>query len=308
MDKFYNHQQSDRTADVDAGMSIVTGVRSTCNQAQDKRVLLTKILVVATAILLGISVILIGAFIVLPGIISNSTKQLERDYASELYNKTVENPPQPASTEGIVEAAFEQPATETSKSPGIRFPRDSFASVLDVNEDIVGRISIEALGINYLVTQGIDNEYYLHMGYDRKKSSSGAIFLDYRCNIDLDTLKGHYILYGHNMKNGSMFHNLMQYKDEKFYYNNRIIRFDTLYEDYEWEIFSAYVTDTSFYFIDTTFKDDADWLDFLQTIQDKSIYPTNTKLTADDVILTLCTCTYELDDARFVVHARLKKQ
>lgn len=275
-------------------------------RAQDKRVLHAKVIVVATAILLGISAILVGAFVVLPGIISDSTKPLEQDFAADLYDITLESPPMAAPAE-TAQAAFEQPEPEVSKAPAVRFPRDSFAAVLDINEDIVGRVSIDALDINYLVTQGLDNDYYLHMGYDRKKNSSGAIFLDYRCNIDLDPLKGHYILYGHNMKNGSMFHNLMQYKDEKFFYNNRIIRFDTLYEDYEWDIFSAYVTDTSFYFIDTTFKDDADWLDFLHTIQDKSIYPTNTQLSADDVILTLCTCTYEFDDARFVIHARLKK-
>ena len=293
MDKFYHPRT-------------VNEPRRSHNRVQHNRVIITKAVVIAAAILIGISVILVGAFIVLPNIISDSTKPLEDDYAAELYDKTLETPPGPAASEGIVEAAFEQP--EPSKTPAIRFPRDGFASVLDVNDDIVGRISIDALDINYLVTQGLDNDYYLHMGYDRKENRSGAIFLDYRCNIDLNPLKGHYILYGHNMKNGSMFHNLMQYKDEKFYYNNRIIRFDTLYEDYEWEIFSAYVTDTSFYFIDTTFKDDADWLEFLHTVQDKSIYPTNTKLSADDVVLTLCTCTYEFDDARFVIHARLIKK
>ncbi len=291
MDKFFHRQDASDTP-------------SSYRQADDIRILFTKIIIVTTAILLGVSIILIGAFVVLPTIISDSTKQIEQDYAIELYKKTVEN--LPATTAGTIEAAFEQPAQPSA--PPLRFPRDNFASVLEVNEDIVGRISIDSLDINYLVTQGTDNDYYLHMGYDRKKSSSGSIFLDYRCNIDLDPLKGHYILYGHNMKNGTMFHNLTKYKGEAFFYNNRIIRFDTLYEDYEWEVFSAYVTDTDFYFIDTTFKDDADWLSFLHTVQDKSLFPTNTKLSADDVVLTLCTCTYEFDDARFVVHARLVKK
>ncbi len=55
------------------------------------------------------------------------------------------------------------------------------------------------------------------------------------------------------MKNGSMFHNLIKYKKEDFFRNNRIFQFDTLYADYRWEIFSAYVTDTHFYFIETEF-------------------------------------------------------
>ncbi len=264
-----------------------------------------KLILVVTAILLGLSVILICALVVIPNIISNSTRKIEQDFAAELYQKTVEKAPEPAETPEPAQEAFEQPLIESAAA--LRFPRDSFAGVLAENDDIVGRISIDALDINYLVTQAMDNDYYLHKGYDRKKSSSGAIFLDYRCNIDVDPLRGHYILYGHNMKNGSMFHNLMQFKDELFFYNNRIIHFDTLYEDLQWEIFSAYVTDTAFYFIDTTFKDDTDWLSFLHTIQEKSAFPTNTELVADDVVLTLCTCTYEFDDARFVVHARLVK-
>ncbi len=277
--------------------------------AQDKRTLRAKIVVVTAAILLGFAVILVGAFLVLPSIISHSTEPLEDDYAAQLYNITLESPPEAAVPEATAQPAFEQPQPDAqkSKAPALRFPRDSFAAVLDVNEDIVGRITIDALNINYLVAQGTDNDYYLHTGYDRKRSKSGSIFMDYRCNMEQSPLKGHYILYGHNMKNGSMFHNLMEYKDEKFFYNNRIFRFDTLYEDYEWEIFSAYVSDTDFYFIDTTFKDDADWLAFLHTVQDKSMYPTNAELSADDVVLTLCTCSYEFDDARFVIHARLVK-
>ena len=263
-----------------------------------------KFAIVITAALLGISIILICAFVIIPNIISNSTKKIEQDFAEELFQKTVEDAPSPAQTAELAQAAFEQPPIEPAAF-ALRFPRDCFAGVLAENDDIVGRISMDALNINYLVTQATDNDYYLHMGYDRKKSSSGAIFLDYRCNIDLDSLKGHYILYGHNMKNGMMFHNLMQFKDELFFYNNRIIRFDTLYEDLNWEVFSAYVTDTAFYFIDTAFKDDADWLSFLHTIQEKSLFPTNAELSADDVVLTLCTCTYEFDDARFVIHARL---
>ena len=123
--------------------------------------------------------------------------------------------------------------------------------------------------------------------------------------LKVSPLEGHYILYGHNMKNGSMFHNLSEYKNEDVFYNTPVIRFDTLYQDYEWEVFSAYVTDTDFYFIDTAFENDAEWLDFLRQIQQKSMYETDVRLTADDVVLTLCTCSYEFDDARFVIHARL---
>jgi sortase B len=276
--------------------------------ASERRLLLTKIAIVVTAILLGFMLILVGAFVWLPRLISESTEAADDATALKLYDETLQTLPTPTAVppEPTAQPAFGQPE-ESEEAPVFQFPRDSFASVLEVNEDIVGRISIDALDINYLVTQGTDNDRYLHVGYDGKKSSSGAIFLDYRCAIGPDPLKGHLILYGHNMKKGTMFHNLMQYKDEQFFFGHRVFRFDTLYADHEWEIFSAYVTDTSFYYIETAFKDDADWLSFLQTVQSKSLFPTDTALSADDVVLTLSTCTYEFDDARFVVHARLVK-
>ncbi len=261
-----------------------------------------KITVVCVAISLGIALLVVSAYIILPSVISDVNREVEEhNLAQELYDLTVTQDlgtPQPTS-----EAVFQQPGTEPT--PVLRFPRDGFSAALQQNPDIVGRITIDACGIEYLVTQGDDNQMYLSVGYDRQSSRSGAIFLDYRCDIAANPLSGHYILYGHNMKNGSMFHNLMDFKDEDFFYAHRTFRFDTLYEDYKWEIFSAYVTDTDFYYIQTAFADDAEWLAFLQTIQEKSLYPTATKLTADDVVLTLSTCTYEFDDARFVIHARL---
>lgn len=281
--------------------------------ADDRRLLLTKIAIVVTAILLGLMLIFIGAFVWLPRLISENIKAPAEDIALTLYDKTLKTMPAvtAAAPEPTAQAAFVQPApweeSAPEETPVLQFPRDSFASVLEVNDDVVGRISMDALDINYLVVQGDDNEYYLRRGYDHKKSRSGAIFLDYRCIIGPEPLKGHLILYGHNMKKGTMFHNLMKYKDEQFFRGHRVFRFDTLYADHEWEIFSAYVTDTSFYYIDTTFKDDADWLSFLQTLQSKSLFPTDTVLSADDVVLTLSTCTYEFDDARFAVHARLVK-
>lgn len=291
--------------------------------ADDRCLLLTKIAIVVTAILLGFMLIFVGAFVWLPNLISENVKDSAEDVALSLYDRTLKAMPAAASAspEPAVQPAAAQPApseeaqpeeaapedTAPEDAPAFQFPRDSFADALKLNEDIVGRISMDAANIHYLVVQGDDNEYYLRRGYDRKKTRSGAIFLDYRCAIGPEPLKGHLILYGHNMKKGTMFHNLMKYKDEQFFRENRIFRFDTLYADHEWEIFSAYVTDTSFYYIDTAFKDDAEWLSFLQTIQSKSLFPTDTVLTADDVVLTLSTCTYEFDDARFAVHARLIK-
>ena len=257
-------------------------------------VTMTKIGIAIGSFVIGFVVFLTVVYGIIPTAIADMSTQMESEYATELFNRTVKNEEPPGEA-----AAFEQGESV------VEFPRDCFVPVLKENPDIVGRVSIDSMDIGYLVAQSIDNDYYLKHGYDRKESKSGAVFLDYRCNAESQPLKGHYILYGHNMKNGSMFHNLNKYADADFFEKNRMIRFDTLYKDYEWEVFSTYVTSTDFYYIDTTFKDDTEWLDFLHQIQQKSLHQTDIELQTDDVVLTLSTCDYSFENARFVVHARL---
>ncbi len=179
-------------------------------------------------------------------------------------------------------------------------------SYIEQNDDTVGMIKIEDTAIDYPVTYSGDNEFYMTHDFDKKKSKAGTIYLDYRCDTKYPTKN--MILYGHHMKDGSMFADLIKFKDEKFFNKHLMIRFDTLYEELEWEVFTAYVTDTSFYYINTDFHNDEEWLDFIRTCQDKSQYQTDIELKADDVILTLSTCTYEYDDARYVVQARLIRE
>jgi len=268
----------------------------------------TNALAVLAAIIFGFVIIFLIVYVFIPTILQDANEKIETDFAARLYNMTFET--QTENTSEIVAVAKSEADTKsaqqafTQSDQVVLLPRDSFLSVLATNSDIIGRVSI-APDIKYLVTQTTDNEYYLEKGYNHENSREGAIFLDYRCDADKRELSGHYIIYGHHMKSGTMFAHLMEYKNEIFFYDNPIIRFDTLYADYKWEIFSAYVTDTNFYFIETNFNSDNDWLSFLNMIQQKSMFDTDVVLSPDDVVLTLCTCTYEFDDARFVIHARL---
>ncbi len=273
-------------------------------KTRGKSELFTKLAVIFGVVALGAALFFVCIYGILPSLISEVGDQLQMTLADNLYQRTLQEPDDTMPPQANEAAAFEQPEPEALKPTA---PRECFASVLEENPDIVGRISIEGIGIAYLVTQTDNNDYYLSHGYDRGKSRSGAVFMDYRCDADAYPLSGHYVLYGHNMKNGSMFHKLKDLTDEETFRSNRIVRFDTLYEDHEWEIFSAYVTGTDFNYIETSFEGDDDWLDFLQELQDKSLYKTDITLTADDVVLTLSTCSYEFDNARFVVHARLIK-
>ena len=172
------------------------------------------------------------------------------------------------------------------------------------NVDVIGWIRIEGTSVDYPVVQAKDNDYYLTHDVDKTNSKYGSIFLDYRC--DPISLKGNNILYGHHMKDGSMFASLIQYKNKEFFKNHSTIEFATLEKTYQWEIFSVFITDPSYYYLETKFIDDEKYLDFINNVQAKSIYKMDITLTESDNILVLSTCTYEYNDARFVIAARMK--
>jgi len=180
---------------------------------------------------------------------------------------------------------------------------DAYSSpLLLINEDIVGWIKIPNTAIDYPVVRAQDNEFYLNHNIHKKPAKSGSIFMDFR-NGSLAKEKNT-ILYGHNMKDGSMFRDLLKYREESFFYSNPIIEFNTLYEDLKWEIFSVYVTSVDFYYIETEFQSLDEYRIFLDSIKDKSLFEIDVKISEKDQILTLSTCSYEFDDARFVIHAK----
>ncbi|UNC93080.1 class B sortase [Candidatus Contubernalis alkaliaceticus] len=179
---------------------------------------------------------------------------------------------------------------------------DRYLFIMEENQDIVGWITIPETRINYPVVKIDNNDFYLDHNINKKPAKAGAIFMDFRNEGKGEDL--HTVLYGHNMKDGSMFKDLLNYSNESFLNQYGIIRFDTLYEEIEWEIFSVYVTDTDFYYIETEFASGDDYLLFLKGISERSLFKTDIHPSVDNVILTLSTCSYDFEDARFVVHAR----
>ena len=177
---------------------------------------------------------------------------------------------------------------------------------VDINEQTVGYIRIDNTKINYPVMQTDDNDFYLTHNSFKEEDHAGAIFMDFRCDIDDFSKTRNIILYGHRMKNGTMFKDLVMYEDKDFFLNNRVITFDTLNGEYEWKIFAVFETTTQYYYIDTDFPVDSMWLDFLNLAHEKSMYKTYVNFYPDDIILTLSTCTTE-EDGRFVVMAKLVK-
>ncbi|HLR23027.1 MAG TPA: class B sortase [Pseudogracilibacillus sp.] len=183
--------------------------------------------------------------------------------------------------------------------------RPGFESLQEINEDIVGWITINDTQIDYPVLQSDDNLQYLDTNYDNKLSRAGSIFLDYRNQVeDFDR---NVIVYGHRMKDGSMFQHLSKFMDEEFFENHRTFQFDTLYNRYEAEVFAVYNTLTDFNYIQTDFENDEEYEQLLEDIKNESRYDTDIQVEKDDRIITLSTCDYELDQekGRLVVQAKL---
>lgn len=179
-----------------------------------------------------------------------------------------------------------------------------FEKLKSVNEDVIGWIYIGALeGVSYPVVQGDDNETYLHTTYEKNYNFAGTIFVDYENASDFNDCNT--LIYGHNMKNGSMFGHLKKFaEDENLYQEDRYFWILTPEKNYCYEIISAYTTgvNSDTY---TLFKGPGEeFQKYLETIKGYSeIQTEDSELTIKDKIVTLSTCTGN-EATRFVVQGK----
>jgi len=186
--------------------------------------------------------------------------------------------------------------------------RPQFHDLLAVNKRIVGWISVDNTKLNNPILHADNNEFYLNHNYKDRESRAGSVFMDYR-NDALD-ISRNTILYGHAMKDGTMFGSLKNYLNQDYADAHRTIYLDTLYEGYDIEVFAAYETTIDFYYIETEFKTDEEFLQFIGEVQKRSTIDMNVDIGLDDKIITLSTCKDSVisDDHRFVVQGKLVKR
>lgn len=188
----------------------------------------------------------------------------------------------------------------------------SFAPLLEMNSDIIGWITVPNSVIDYPVVQTTDNDYYLHKNINKEDDKNGTIFADFNCQITYEQPCKNIVLYGHHMKSGNMFQNLMKYCKVDYYRQNPVIRFNTKYDEAEWVVFAVMKLNTRvehgpvFNFMRSTFSDDQDFSVFIEDIRKRSIIDTYDEIDVapTDELLTLSTCSYEYADFRTVVVAR----
>lgn len=194
----------------------------------------------------------------------------------------------------------------------------AFTELVEKYPDTIGWITVPNTDINYIVVQdkdGKNNDYYLKHDFEGDSNRNGAIFGDYRLNIEYGVKQPNIVIYGHHMKSGLMFNNLIRYDELAFYKQNPVISFDTIYDEGQWVIFAILKIDAkenngtpSFNFmkLGDALEDPLNFQAFINDIRAHSVIDTTAAIavTTDDELLTLSTCSYEHDDYRTVVVAR----
>ena len=169
--------------------------------------------------------------------------------------------------------------------------------------DVVGWIYSEDTVINYPMVIAEDNFYYLRRMIDGNYNSSGTLFLD--CLNEGDFSSKNTLIYGHNMRDGSMFASIRNYDKQEYYDAHPKLYINTPDGNYRVEIFSGYITDADSDTYTIGFGSDEEYQAYLDKMVSQSAFTSDVKPTSADRIVTLSTCTYEYSDARFVVQGRL---
>ena len=202
-------------------------------------------------------------------------------------------------------AALEQPESADGQNPD----QSPYEALKAQNPDFFGWISIEGTNIDYPVMfTPHDPEYYLRRAFDGSSSQSGVPFLAADCFEG----GGNWLIYGHNMKNGTMFADLMFYAQEDFWQEHPLIRFDTLEQQGSYEVLAAFYArvyapeESGFaYYQYTDLSRQADFEEYLTQVCQAALYDTGVTAQYGDQLITLSTCTNRDQEERFVVVGRM---
>ena len=228
----------------------------------------------------------------------------ERDAFEDLSAIVAGNIPSHAETSpGTPEAPYAQAASDN------KTPLPQYLPLYEMNPDFFGWISIDYTDIDYPVMYSPGRpEYYLDHAFDGTYSSSGVPFLDGKCTAD----GNYYLIYGHHMQNKTMFGQLPMYAEQSYWEEHPVIRFDTLYEQREYQVVAAFYsrvygkTETGVfrYYEYTDLSDKEIFNEYMEQVYAAAIYDTGIEVAYGDELLALSTCNYHTDNGRFVVVAR----
>ena len=208
----------------------------------------------------------------------------------------------------------EQWAELKKEFPSVVFPQNlqlKYAKLYATNQEFVGYLSAEGVGLNLPIVQAKDDKKYLEKNFKLQSTKYGCPFVTHLNNIE--PLDRNTVIFGHHMNNGTIFGALDKYKTIDGFKKAPVITFNTLYKDYSWKVIAAIVTNAytkddngyifRYYF--TELSTDENFAAYLNALSERSLYDTGVDVLPTDKLLTLSTCSHEFTDARFVVIARL---
>jgi len=189
-----------------------------------------------------------------------------------------------------------QPEDETEPEPeGLEV---DFDALWKINKDIVAWIYCPNTPINYPVVQSEDNDYYLRRLLDGSWNIGGTLFLDYRCASDFSGANS--IIYGHHMKSGAMFGSLVRYRNQSYYNEHPVMYLATPAGQYRVELFAGCTIEA----MDGIYEPEPN-ADQVERLMRRSTFAPNDGTATEGPILTLSTCAYDFENARYVVLGRL---
>ncbi|MCQ2509335.1 MAG: class B sortase [Lachnospiraceae bacterium] len=175
-----------------------------------------------------------------------------------------------------------------------------FETLIQINPDVVGWIYSEGTPINYPILKGQDNEEYLHRMINRQENSSGSIFMDQFCDSEFSSLNT--ILYGHHMKNGTMFASICDYCKPGYYEEHPFFWILTSEKEFRVDVLAGMMvySNDDLYVLCENRKD---LEQILERAQKESVFQSDAWQKQEKIsqVVTLSTCIYEQQDARFVL-------
>ena len=264
-----------------------------------------KVYILAIVLLLlvfGVSAFMVGSYIV-------EGKQQEEKYDSlaALKDSAKENATQPTEAETVPEETDPEGTFSEAEIRDENGMLVEYGEIYALNPDVVGWIRMDGTEMDYPVMQTPDRpNHYLYKDFDGKQSARGSIYIREEC--DMNEPSDNITVYGHNMRDGSMFACLNAYVDKAAWENNPLIFFDTLYEYHVYKIFAVFKTSANIgegfkyhNMIDAESKEAFD--EFIGTCKQLSFYDTGVTPVYGDKIICLSTCEYTLDNGRLVAAA-----
>lgn len=234
--------------------------------------------------------------------------QKSRDF----YRKLAEDVRQETSCTDRTEPPETEPVRQIPEEPAETFLLPEYAGLYQQNPDLVGWLTVPGTRINYPVVQTPeDPDHYLHLDFSGEYAACGCLYAQADCDVNAPS--DNIVIYGHNMRDESMFGELDAYEREEFWEEHRTILFDTLTEHREYEIVSVFKTfvysdspEAFPYYKFVSAENPEEFDAFLRRCRELQLYETGVDAEYGDRLITLSTCEYSRENGRLAVVAKQK--